>query len=384
MRATNLSFGTADIPFRASFDHASASRRRAETIIVHVEDAEGNVGIGEGCPREYVTGETMETALAFLHRRRHMLAALADPQDLANWIVRNTPEIDENPSAFCAAELALIDLYSKQLGQTIEQLFVAPVLSAPLTVSAVYGTGSFLKFRAQAMAFQRNGMTEAKLKVSGKTAADAKRAAFLAQRGKVRLDANNLWPNADAAVSALKHLSKHAWAIEEPLAKGDWAGMKDVHERTGMTIIADESFLTQDDLKLMPPGDGFIPNFRVSKMGGLMRSVSALRMALDQGRKIIVGAQVGETSILARAGLLLAGGAADRLVGYEGGYGTHLLRQDIVEPPLAFGEGGKLKPPAGLLERPGLGLQLRADAKSVMRAAETNDYWMPLAHSAQA
>jgi L-alanine-DL-glutamate epimerase-like enolase superfamily enzyme len=381
MRPTNLSFGTAGIRFRAPFENGAAGKD-AGSIIVHVEDSDGNVGLGEGRPGSAPADETVETALAFLHRRRHALASLNDPQELANWIMRNADEIDVNPSAFCAAELALLDLFSRQLGQTIETLFVAPALAGPLTVSAVYDAGSFLQFRSQASAFQRKGLTEAKLKLRGDAGSDARRAALLAQRGRLRLDAGNLWTDADTAVSNLKPLARYAWAVEEPVGRFDWAAMKDVSDRLGLAVIVDTSFTHQGDLERMPAGDAFIPNFRVSKLGGLMRSVSALRVALDQGRRIIVGAQAGETSILARAGLLLATGAGDKLAGYEGGYGTHLLRQDIVDPSLTFGEGGKLRPAAGLLERPGLGLQLRADAKSLMRPAVNQDYWMPLAHPA--
>ena len=382
MRPTNLSFGTAGTRFRAPFENASAAGKDGGSIIVHVEDSEGNIGLGEGRPGGAPADETMQTALAFLHRRRHALASLNDPQDLANWIMRNADEIDANPSAFCAAELALLDLFARQAGQTVETVFVAPPLTGPLTVSAVYDSGSFLKFRSQASAFQRKGLTEAKLKLRGDARSDARRAALLAQRGRLRLDAGNLWADADTAVSNLKSLAKYAWAVEEPVGRFDWAAMKDVSDRLGLAIIVDTSFTHQADLERMPAGDAFIPNFRVSKLGGLMRSVSALRVALDQRRRVIVGAQAGETSILARAGLLLATGAGDKLAAYEGGYGTHLLRQDIVDPSLTFGEGGKLSPSAGLLERPGLGLQLRADAKSLMRPAVSQDYWMPLAHPA--
>jgi L-alanine-DL-glutamate epimerase-like enolase superfamily enzyme len=382
MRPTNLSFGTAGIRFRPPFESASAAGEDGGSIIVHVEDSEGNVGLGEGRPGRGRAKETMETALAFLHRRRHALASLNDPQDLANWIMRHADEIDANPSAFCAAELALLDLFARQAGQTVETVFVAPPLAGPLTVSAVYDAGSFLKFRSQASAFQRKGLTEAKLKLRGDAASDARRAALLAKRGRLRLDAGNLWADADAAVSYLKPLAKYAWAVEEPVGRFDWAAMKAVNDRLGLAVIVDASFTHQGDLERMPAGVAFIPNFQVSKLGGLMRSVSALRMALDHGRRIIVGAEPGETSILARAGLLLATGAGEKLAAYEGGYGTHVLRQDIVDPSLTFGDGGKLRPAAGLLQRPGLGLQLRADAKALMRPAVSEDYWMPLTHSA--
>ncbi len=57
---------------------------------------------------------------------------------------------------------------------------------------------------------------------------------------------------------------------------------------------------------------------------------------------MIVGAQVGETSILTRAALTLASGYRTSLIAQEGAFGTHLLERDVIDPPLMFGVGGKL------------------------------------------
>jgi len=72
---------------------------------------------------------------------------------------------------------------------------------------------------------------------------------------------------------------------------------------------------------------------------------------------VIVGGQVGETSILARAGLIVADEAGELLAGYEGAYGTHLLQWDVVTPSLRFGRGGKILPAAAGLESVGAGLR---------------------------
>ena len=69
MPRRRITIATAPIPFRSAFRHASATRRVAENVIVRIEDDDGLVGLGEGCPRAYVTGETAATALEFLHRR---------------------------------------------------------------------------------------------------------------------------------------------------------------------------------------------------------------------------------------------------------------------------------------------------------------------------
>ena len=48
------------IPFKVAFSHASASRDTTHSLWVEVTLHDGSVGYGEGCPRDYVTGETLQ------------------------------------------------------------------------------------------------------------------------------------------------------------------------------------------------------------------------------------------------------------------------------------------------------------------------------------
>ena len=70
---------------------------------------------------------------------------------------------------------------------------------------------------------------------------------------------------------------------------------------------------------------------------------------------VIIGAQVGETSILTRSALTVANTHCDILLAQEGAFGTYLLKRDITETPLVFGRGGALSV-QHLAEKPGLGL----------------------------
>src|SRR5205823_794245 len=54
------------VPLKREIKHASHSRTESENLIVRVELAGGQVGHGEGVPRPYVTGETVNSALAML------------------------------------------------------------------------------------------------------------------------------------------------------------------------------------------------------------------------------------------------------------------------------------------------------------------------------
>lgn len=75
---------------------------------------------------------------------------------------------------------------------------------------------------------------------------------------------------------------------------------------------------------------------------------------------LIVGAHVGETSVLTRAALTVARAARDILVAQEGAFGTHLLLRDVVNPPVMFGPGGMLDAAALTLRRAGFGLPVLA------------------------
>ncbi|MEE9280638.1 MAG: hypothetical protein V3V67_10730, partial [Myxococcota bacterium] len=71
---------------------------------------------------------------------------------------------------------------------------------------------------------------------------------------------------------------------------------------------------------------------------------------------VIVGAQVGETSLLTRAALSVAQAARGILVAQEGAFGTLLLERDVCDPPLMFGPGGVLPAPA--LPAAGFGIEI--------------------------
>lgn len=343
MRAVRISWASVPIPFRTPFAHASATRRAAENLIVRVEDVDGRVGLGEGCPRAYVTGETVASAADAVARWSRDLLHLDDLESLRAWLIDRQAEIAAAPSAFCAAELALLDLFARQADQPVEDLLGVAQRREPLVVTAVYGDKPAAIFLLQQARFRAAGMTVAKMKLSASPGRDAWRAKRLARVGPLRLDANNLWPDAEAALKGLSALRGLAWAVEEPVQPQDWQGIATVGRESGLAIILDESFGGLEDFHRLEPGPRYLINLRLSHGGGLIRTLAAIQAAEQRGVEVILGSHVGETSILARAGLVAAA-AARSLAGYEGAYGTRLLKHDLVTPSLGFGDDGKLIP----------------------------------------
>ena len=356
-------------PFKYSFEHASASRSATENIIAVVETKDGQIGYGEGCPRPYVTGETAASAAAFIDEYNHPLTSQVHRlSDLKDWISRNGTVIDANPAAFCALELALLDVLAKRSGASVEGLLGLAELTGDFRYSAVLGASEPAVFAARLQRYRNADFRDFKIKLSGEAAQDRARLSCLqghAQEGlRLRADANNLWRETPDCIAYLESLGNPFFAIEEPLQANNLVAFLAVFRALNSKIILDESLLRAEQLEILSRHpECWILNCRVSKLGGLLRSLALVERARTQGLKIIVGAHVGETSLLTRAGLTLAQSTGAALVAQEGAFGTHLLASDLCQPVLMFQAGGVLSADRVLAGcRAGWGLEVEAEA----------------------
>jgi L-alanine-DL-glutamate epimerase-like enolase superfamily enzyme len=356
------------IPFNTAFRHAAAERSVTQSLWVEARAQEGTIGFGEGCPREYVTSESLAGAQAFVQAHvAAWLEAICDAETLAEWVARNRGEIDANPAAWTAVELALLDLIGKCEGKSVESLLGLPGISGRFRYTAVLGDAAPAQFAGQLAHYLKAGFTEFKIKLSGDHDRDVAKVHALAAAEvpahAVRADANNLWRNADAAIRALEALEFPFFALEEPLRTGDYDGMGGLAAARSTRIILDESLLRPAQLEqFASSAERWIVNLRVSKMGGVLRSLELVRELRRRGLRVIIGAHVGETSLLTRAALTIAHSARDILLAQEGAFGTHLLARDVVEPPVMFGPGGILDTTALKLTATGFGLTITGGA----------------------
>ena len=367
MRIQRLEVLGFPVPFRAVFHHASASRAQAENLIVVAYSDSGEVGYGEGCPRQYVTGETVESGAAFIRKYAGaIIDSVTDVQSLRAWAEAQQEVIDQNPAAFCAIEIAALDLLGKSGAAPVEELLGLPRLVGRFPYSAVLGDSPHLAYWWQLRRYWKRGFRDFKVKVSGNLERDRRKLSLFQHKAdprlRVRLDANNLWASADECIRHVTALPHEVYAIEEPLREGDLAGFQRVGVECGAKIILDESLLRAEQLDTLQDPERWIVNLRVSKMGGIMRSLDVAQRAASLGIGVIVGAQVGETSILTRAGLTVMHATRPNLVASEGAFGTHLLRRDLTSESLMFGDDGAVVVErAGIGSAPGLGLEVRSE-----------------------
>ena len=354
-----------DLPFRKSFKHAASERKSSSSVFVKCVTDSGEEGFGECLPREYVTGETRDVAFELLHQKilpkllgiefKSLKAVKSfliecDGKAPKEWIEPEQPQT----AAWCAVDLALLDAFGKSFNAPI-RLGDQNTFPEQLRYSAVISADTGLKLLKTLLKIRLYGIRQVKLKVGSE---NINYAVGLARRllGKtcdIRVDSNMIW-DVEQAFTAMHILCQYGvHFFEQPIAADDIDGLARLVRETNLDVMVDESLSDRASLdELIYKNACTAVNVRISKCGGLMASLARCREALDAGLKLQLGCQVGESSLLSAAQIILI--KAVRQVTYvEGCYGLHLLQEDPAQTVLQFGYGGT---PPDVQNDPGIGI----------------------------
>ncbi|MEE9411710.1 MAG: enolase C-terminal domain-like protein [Methylococcales bacterium] len=345
LKIKHIRYSELKIPFTRTFSHGSANRDETETVIVQVVDESGLIGYGEGCPRSYVTGESVETVFKFFKKHRTSISHIKTLDEIKSYLSECQAEIDENPAGWCAMELALLDLLAKTEQVNVEKLLGITKKQPEYIYSAILGDSEPEVFHQLFQQYRQLGFVDYKIKLSNNFEKDRKKLRCMnacINEITVRADANNLWDSTSSAISYLNDLSFDFYAIEEPIQSKQIVDLQFIAAEIQCKVILDESLLRFEQIEQLKQNPNcWIVNARVSKYGGILRSLKIIDELVKSDIDIIVGAHVGETSLLTRSALLLADKASDKLTAQEGGFSTHLLTKDPFQPNLKIGRAGK-------------------------------------------
>jgi muconate cycloisomerase len=355
---------TVELPFRFSFGHALAERKSSTNVLVRLALADGSVGWGEGVPREYVTGETVEGATTALSERLApaLLGVAVDsagaaPEAFQDAVESADAELDL--AARCALELAFLDACGKHF-RTSVQRWLGPTPAAQVRYDAVIPFSSPRKLVALALVIRALGIRQVKIKVGDDLDRDLYSLELLRRVLGVdvdlRVDANCAWTPAEA-VEAIERMGVYGIAaVEQPVGGSDVDGLRHVSDAVTVPVIADESLRTVEEARRLAEARACAAfNIRVSKCGGLLDSMRIAEIAAEAGIFCVVGAQVGESGILSAAGRHAAAAISPRYL--EGSGGSLLLKRDLTEERVLPGRGGRAHVFAGR----GLGVRVREE-----------------------
>ena len=362
-----------NLDFLSPIKHNLATHEGSDNIVLGVTTGEAIMGFGEGVPRTFVTGEVLSDSLAFLHQvlAPAILARdFSSPQALVKALgdLYQHVQAQRYPAAFCALETALLDAAGRTWNMPVAEL-IGPKLRTSLEYSAVVPMLSLEKMGQLFQLVKGIGMRFIKLKVGTDSDLETLRLArdALGDEVDIRVDANSAWTPAEA-IDRLREMQPYRIsAVEQPVAKADFAGLKQVREAIQIPVIADESLCNEDDARRLidlKACQGF--NIRLSKCGGPGTATRIRQMAEKAGVLCQLGCQVGETSILSAAGRHFAL-TVPHLSYVEGSYSPYLLARDVVVNPVVFNGGGL----ACELPGPGLGIEVSLSALDELAVSHT-------------
>jgi L-Ala-D/L-Glu epimerase len=373
MRINKLEVFHVRIPLKRPFRHASYTRTSTDNVVVRCTLDDGTVGFGEGVPREYVTGETAESAMELLKKselRRQIESCRDFPDAVAKVELVQLPSIPgddrgcQGNAARCAVELAILDAYGRHFGHSISAVVrqLAPELADPKQSvqysGAITTRSAGIKTRMAALMQRLYGFRHLKVKVGMEGHDDVGRLRVIrgGAGGKIdiRIDANEAWPAAEAAqrIGELKDFDISA--VEQPVKHEEVNILSKVRQQTGMPIVLDESLCGMVDAeRAVTLGLCDLFNIRLSKCGGFIPSLRLVQFAQSHGLGCQLGCQVGETAILSAAGRHFAA-SVKGLRYLEGSYDRHLVCESLGTKDITFGWGGR----APALPGPGLGIEI--------------------------
>ncbi len=374
------------VPLRKPIRHASFARTDSDNFVVRVTLGDGTIGFGEGVPRSYVTGETIESAFASL-ASFDLPRALDDPADLdelARALERlKLPEAEADPrgmagnSARCALELALLDAYGRRFGVTAGAIFerfaAAGGLLHPGAVPVRYGGAITAESRRgeriSAWKMRLYGFAQVKVKVGVAGQDDPARLAalrrILGSRMDIRIDANEAWRPGELVERVAALRPARPSALEQPVLHADVDALAEIRPRLGVPVMLDESLCGYPDAaRSVAAGTADLFNVRLSKCGGFGPTLRIIGLARRSGLGAQLGCHPGETGLLSAAGRHLASRVVD-LRYVEGSYDRHVLAANLIEGDITFGYGGRARPLAG----PGLGVTVDPAALDRMTVA---------------
>jgi L-Ala-D/L-Glu epimerase len=374
------------VPLRKPIRHASFERAASDNLVVRVTLGDGTVGHGEGIPRPYVTGETIDSTFASLSCF-DLPRLLGEPSDLAGLVRRlesfSLPEADADPrgmagnAARCALELALLDVYSRREGRSVGDA-VRMVGSArellhpeprPVRYSGAITAETTRKEIISAWKMKLYGFHQVKVKVGVPEQDDPARLArlrlILGRRMDIRIDANEAW-SVDEVVDRVATLVRfRPSALEQPLPHGQVEALADLRARLGVPVMLDESLCGfPDAVHAVERKTADILNVRLSKCGGIIPTLKIMEFANRSGLGIQLGCHPGESGLLSAAGRHLA--CQVRGIRYlEGSYDRHVLADNLIAEDITFRYGGRARPLGGA----GLGVTVVPEALDRMTVA---------------
>ncbi|MCG9971446.1 dipeptide epimerase [Christiangramia crocea] len=312
-----LKFHPFDLELKNTFTINHGSRNFQPTLILELSDGE-YTGYGEAAATSYY-GVSIDKMKASIKGVEKILAENIQllPEEL--WELTFS-HLKENPFAQCALDIAMHDLHGKRNKMPLYKMWGLELENLPLTNYTI-GIDT-----VEMMVKKMKEFPWPLYKIKLGTDEDVRIVKELRKHTSsiFRLDANAAW-TAEQAIEnskALKDLGVEF--LEQPLKPDDKEGMKILYNESALPLIADESCITENDVKKCALFFHGV-NIKLTKCGGLTPARRMIKEARELGLKAMVGCMTESTIGISAIAHLLP------LLDYVDMDGAMLLKSDIAD-----------------------------------------------------
>ncbi len=305
MRIDLMEFLPMTLPRRETFTIARGSSEIAEIIFVAVH-AGRRTGHGCAAPSE-VTHENVHSVMNALQFFTRALSGVEFERP-GSIVDRMDRTAQGSPSAKAAIDMAIYDLLAQEAGVPL-YAYLGGRRDRMLTDMTI-GIMDKDAAVARAQHWVATGFRALKVKVGREWRTDVKRVKAVRDAVgrdiELRVDGNEGYNWADA-LSFARHAERLGIAFfEQPVAVGDWEGMRALTESSPIPIMADEMALTADDVKKLRWSNAArMVNLKLMKHGGIARTIEVNTLCESAGYPAMMGC-MGEPQLSIAAALHFA------------------------------------------------------------------------------
>ncbi|MCP4885086.1 MAG: dipeptide epimerase [Rubripirellula sp.] len=337
----SLQSHTFDLPLKHPFTISRSTIYVQPTLVVELSDGTHH-GYGEATTNDYY-GMTLDRMVKAIESVRSTVESIqaVNPNEIFESV---RVQLADEPFALCALDQAVYDLWGKQKGKPVYELWGLDPNDAPRSNFTI-GIDSIAAMIAKLE--EAPGWPTYKIKLGTKHDIEIVEQLRQHTDAKFRVDANCGWTVPETITNSHRLRELGVEFIEQPLPADQVEESREVFQKSALPIIADESCIVEDDVDHCA-GRFHGVNIKLVKCGGMTPAKRMIQRARELNMKAMVGCMT-ESSVGISAIAQLA-----PLLDYVDMDGAALLANDIASGvdvqkgvchfPTANGNGVTLTP----------------------------------------